>query len=316
MRHRQSDIAKEQQASEGDGLRERIQALMDMNSALLGKDYARSVELCRQAVSLAEELQDDAVTANCHIELARACWKVGDMVEAQHHYDRCRVLNLKMGDHGGLGQAYCGLGIVHGALNDHANAIEFFEKGAQASERAGDDVTLAHNLGNLGMVHRKLNDYTTALRYFARALAIDRALGEAGRQGVANMLTAIAGVMVFQGEYEGAITKLEEALVLHEQTGNPRGMATTYSNIGLTYDKMGQQAHAITYLNRALAMAESIHYKVLVPELHQNLSDLYAAIGDDDEALRHIALRKEFMMEEKRLEVQRQAGRIMDGTAD
>jgi len=296
--------------------RERAVLLLQLNKGLNGTDFSRAVQLCSEALSLAKGVDDDALLAQCHADLARALWKTGEMVKAQSHFEIALMLYAKLKDDAALASVYCSLGIVHGSLDDHANAMEFFEKGVELSERTGDDVMLAHNLGNLGHVHKGLNDCSTALRLYAKALAIDRELGEAGRQGVSNMLTAIAGVLVFQQEFEGAIEKLEESLSILEELGDMRGMATTLSNMGITYHEMGQFANAIAYLNRSLAIAEKVHYRVLIPDLHQNLADLYASIGDDAEALAHLEKRRAFGLEEKRLEVQRQAERIIDRRGD
>ncbi|MCF8256877.1 MAG: tetratricopeptide repeat protein [Flavobacteriales bacterium] len=290
---------------------ERVALLLELKDTLLGTDFKRSARLCREALTLAEALGDEPLLANCHCELARALWKTGDLVEAQTHYASSRALYAALGDDNGLAEVYCGLGIVHGSLDDHAHALEFFELGIAASKRAESDVSLAHNLGNMGHVYKGLGDRTTALRYYAKALAIDRELGNEGRQGVSNMLTAIAGVMVFQGEYEGAIVKLEEALVILEEMGNWRGMATTLSNMGITYFKMSDHAKAISLLDRALELAERIHFRVLLPDLHQNLADVYVAMGDEPKALKHLEHRNGYRIEEKRLHVHRNAGRII-----
>lgn len=285
--------------------RSRSQTLLDLSDALGSTDFLRSLLTCQEAVKLAERTGDKLLLAKALSRLGNVQWKSGDNEGAQDSYARCLVLYDDLEDFKGLARVYCGLGIVHGNLKDSANALEFFEKGVVAAKKAGDEVILAHNLGNIGHIYLEIEDYVTALKYFAKALAIDRELGEEGKQGVSNMLGAIAGVMVFQGEYEGAIERLEEALRIDEEIGNRRGTAVTLLNLGITYRKAERFAESITYFNRALAFAEKIHYGAILPQMHQQIAETYEAIGDSEEALLHMRKFNEFQVVEKRLNIQR-----------
>lgn len=290
---------------------ERFHALLALNKELGNTDYMKSVAICKEAVSIAEALKDAPLMASAHSALGNVLWKTGDNEDAQEHHAASLSLYLVLQDYEGQARAYCGLGIVHGSLNDAANALEFFEKGVAAATKANDDVMLAHNLGNIGHVYANIGDYTTALKHFAKALAIDRELGSDGLQGVSNMLGAIAGVMVFQGEFDSAIEKLEESLRIDEEIGNWRGIAVSLLNLGITYSKAKRFAESIAYLNRALAYAEKIHLGTLLPQLYQQLANTYETIGETDEALRCLRKYNEYDLNEKRLELQRKAQRII-----
>jgi len=289
----------------------RFKALLALNTALGNTDYLKSVGICREAVSIATALGEAPLMASAHNALGNVLWKTGKNEEAQEHYAISLSLYLELKDFEGQARAYCGLGIVHGSINDAANALEFFEKGVTAATKANDDVMLAHNLGNIGHVYSNIGDYATAVKYFAKALAIDRELGAEGRQGVSNMLGAIAGVMVFQGEYDGAIEKLEECLRIDEEIANWRGMAVSLMNMGITYRKADRFAESIAYLNRALAYAEKIHLGSLMPQLYQQLAETNEIIGDTDEAFRCLRKYNEYEVAEKRLHLQRNAGSII-----
>jgi tetratricopeptide (TPR) repeat protein len=290
---------------------ERFHALIELNTVLGNSDYQKSVGICREAVSVATALGDTNLMALARNALGNSLWKTGHNEEAQEHYAISLSLYLELKDYKGLTRVYCGLGIVHGSLNDSANALEFFEKGEMAAIKANDDVMLAHNLGNIGHIHVNVGDHITALKYFAKALSIDRALGAEGMQGVANMLGAIAGVMVFQGEFDGAIEKLEECLRIDEDIANWRGIAVSLMNMGITHRKAGRLAESITYLNRALAYAEKIHLGSLLPQIYQQLAETYEEIGDTNEAYRCLRKYNEYKVAEQRLHLQRKARNIV-----
>jgi len=279
---------------------ERYNALMALNDEVGKRESDRAAAICREAIELAEKLNSDELLAQAHVKLSTALWKLGDLELSQSHAKQGLDLGKKVGDRVVVSDAYCSLGIVHGILENHANALDFFEKGAKVAEEMDNEVLLAHLLGNIGNIYRSMGEYVTALKYFAKALAIDRELGEEGLQGVSNMLEAIAGVMVFQGEYEGAVKKIEEATLIDEKTGNMRGKVVGLHNLGITYHKWGRHAEAITYLTRSLALADSIHFHVQKPETHLHLSKVYEAVGEVEDAIHHLRKYQEFKKEEKR----------------
>jgi tetratricopeptide (TPR) repeat protein len=286
-------------ASETDPL-QRYHALMALNDQIGKGEFLRSSAICLEAVELAERLGNDSLQAAAHVKLSTVLWKLGELEKSQMHAQKGLEISKKTGDKLLVSEAYGSLGIVHGILEDHANALDYFEKAAKVAEEIGNDIIVAHMLGNMGNVYRGMTEYITALKYFAKALAIDRELGEDGLPGVSNMLEAIAGVMVFQGEYEGAVKKIEEAILIDEKTGNLRGKVVALHNLGITYHKWGRHAEAITYLVRSLALADSIHFHVQKPETHLSLSKVYEAVGEVEDAIHHLRKYQEFQKEAKR----------------
>jgi len=290
---------------------ERYDALMALNQLIYSKDFLRSAAICREMISLANSINDTLRLAEAENDLANALWKLGELAESQHHYTIGLELFTELQNDNGLGDSYCGLGIVHGSLSDSANALHFFELAAAAFKRADNLSNYAHNIGNIGHVYFELGDHTTANTYFERAIAISMEQGERGKQGVANMLGAIAGVLVFQNRFEEGIEKLEQAMVIDREIGSSRGVTVNLMNIGLTYFKAGQHANAIAYLNRSLAYAEKTHLGMFTPEIHKNLSEVYYAINDENEALKHLQFYTDFQKAEKRNEAQRKAKEII-----
>jgi len=279
---------------------DRFNLLLELDGHAAKTEFQRSADLCREALQIAMTLSDEALEANALLRLSTALWKVGDVEESRMHALRGLELCERMGDRRGIALACGSLGIAHGILEDYAVALDFFERSARIAEELGAELILAHALGNIGSVHRSLQEYPAALRYLSRSLAIHQQLGDAGMQGVSNMLQAIAGVMVFQGEFDGAVTKLNEALSNDERSGNLRGKVVGLHNLGVTYLKWGRHGDAITHLNSSLALSERTHLLSQKPETHLMLSRAYQAIGETDEAVHHMNLYRQFGKEERR----------------
>jgi tetratricopeptide (TPR) repeat protein len=286
---------------------DRIKVLLELKNQLRGKDFDRGRALSAEAVELACRLEEPVLEADARRHHGTMLWRMGRHSEAQEELTRSlRIAQEQRWDEG-ITHAYCVLGIVHGSLNDSANALVFFENALQALEHWGDEAMEAHVLGNIGQVHFSLGDYPTALRFMAKSLAISRELGQEGLYGVANMLTAIAGVLVEQGEFDKAIAHLEEGIRIDRETDDQRGTAVKLLNIGITNIKAGNINQAIDYLNRSLELGRKIHYRASEHMVHEHLSEAYRSIGELDKAMEHMSRYHELMLDKQRAEVRKKA---------
>jgi tetratricopeptide (TPR) repeat protein len=290
---------------------DRIKVLLELKNQLRGKDFDRGRALSAEAVQLASQEGEPLLEAGARRHLGTMLWRMGRNTEAQDELTKSLRIAQEHSWHEGLAHAYCVLGIVHGSLNDSANALVFFENALQALEHWGDEAMEAHVLGNIGQVHFSLGDYPTALRFMAKSLAISRELGQEGLYGVANMLTAIAGVLVEQGEFDKAIAHLEEGIRIDRETDDQRGTAVKLLNIGITSIKAGNMNQAFDYLNRSLELGKKIHYKATEHMVHEHLAEAYRSIGEHEKALEHMSLYHELMLDKQRAEVRKKADTLL-----
>ncbi len=278
----------------------RFNALLELNKLTSKDDLQRSVSILKDALQTALTLADSELEASARNKLATALWKVGDLEESRRQALKARDICQRRDDMLGVAEAYTALGIVHGILDDHAVALEFFEKSQKLAEKAGHELLAAHALGNMGHIHGCLADQMASLNCFSKALSIFQNAGDDGLLGVANMLKAIAGVQVSRGEFEGAVRKVTEAMSIDERTGNLRGKVVALHNLGVTYMKWGKHGEATGHFHRSLELAERISYLALRPETHLMLSRAYEAMGETRKALHHIEIYNDFGKETRR----------------
>ncbi len=291
--------------------RGRFDALIRLKIALKGTDFIRSKNICLEAMEIASLLQNPLLEATAQRHLANVHWRMGDNLAAQELFVKCLKAFQELRNDEGIAHAYTGLGIVHGTLKDAANALHFFEKALAHAKLVNDEIMLAHIYGNIGNIHRLLEDYISALRYFAKALAMYRELDEDGKHGVSNMLNSIAGVLVYQKEYDNAIKHLEEALRLDEEIDDKRGRAVWLMNLGITYFKAGNNEKALEYLHRSLEHDSSRNAGAYLYMAHEQLSLVYMAMGDTRKSMEHMELYNNFHVEENRMELNRNARKII-----
>ncbi|XP_052249902.1 tonsoku-like protein isoform X2 [Dreissena polymorpha] len=197
---------------------------------------------------------------------------------------------------------YCTLvATLYEKYGQYEEALDEYERALQLSEGLGKqkDIALACRL--LGECHCKRGDLDTALRLHQRYL--DLAIDEGDKVEQQRALTTIGNT--YRSRHEAATSKQKlvelekaksaftESLQLCEELkGSIK--AAEYSdmkgrllyNIGLVFTDLGDVESGISYLNKALAILQSVSLLDVLFLCQRNLSDLYAASGRLPEALK------------------------------
>lgn len=280
---------------------QRVRALLELSSRFALNDLMRSWMLAREAERDADVLGERKWIAKANTQAGNALWKLGDYLNAQKHFIKAVAHYIVLKDHDGLGNAYCGLGIVHGELRDYPNSLEYFKKGMHESDLAGNKVRSATNLGNIASVYLQLEEYDKALEYFEKGLALKEEQGD--MYGVSNMLGGIAGVKVYQGKFDEGAEHLKRQLELCKGNENNFGIATTLMNFGILYHKKNDYRKALDYLEQALLHAESTKIRSIKGKIHKNFGEVYTDMGKSDEALEHYKVYFQLEKETRKKEV-------------
>ncbi|CAF1504522.1 unnamed protein product [Adineta steineri] len=111
----------------------------------------------------------------------------------------------------------------------------------------------------------------------------------ANESDMANIYHQLGGIKHNQGEDQEALTSLEKALTIRQQSlpSNHPDVGDSYNKIGTVYDSMGNFAKALSYYEKALAIRQqslpSNH-----PDLggsYNNIGSVYDSMGDHPKAL-------------------------------
>lgn len=278
----------------------RVHALLELSHRVALKDLLRSWLLAREAERDAQELGETALLAQANVYSGNALWKLGDYMNAQKHFIKAIGYYQSINDRDGLGNAFCGLGIVHGSLKDYQQALDYFERALTESEAAGNQKRMANCIGNIGSVHHYLENYDKAEAFFHKALEIHAELND--QNGIANMLNGLAGVKVYQSKFDEAIQFLDRFMVLVNAVENHHGIATGIMNYGILHYKKADYRQAISFLEKAMHHANSFKVRSVKLDIHKNLADVYTDMGKAEKALEHykhyFAIEKEIKAKE------------------
>ncbi len=116
--------------------------------------HNRSVDACRQALTLYEQAGDTNGQAKALDNLAIAYEHLGQSVRAIGIYRRSVALHRQAGDKHGQADALDNLGLTYDALHQYAKAIGFHRQALLLFQQAGDKDGAAEARGNLDLARK------------------------------------------------------------------------------------------------------------------------------------------------------------------
>jgi tetratricopeptide (TPR) repeat protein len=206
----------------------------------------------RTALAAARQLGDGEAQAYSHLGLGHTCIEVGDFPAADENLARALAAFREAGHHVGEAYATCAVGTLHGAQDQHSEAI-------------------------------------TATQY---ALSLAGAFPAEPGMEFARLtaLNNIAWQYACAGKLDEALPAAATALGLFRQAGDPELTACALDTLGLIQHRLGNHTDAIASLREALDLFTSLNSLNNSAQAAENLADAYQALGDPANAgaaLRH-----------------------------
>jgi tetratricopeptide (TPR) repeat protein len=189
------------------------------------------------------------------------------------------------------------------ARGSQVTAREILDRGAGEIARAldADPEVRARLTHTMGQVYKQLGLYDRAAALLGEAVAAREALGDSGREAVAESLTALGDVERYRGRLDEAARLLERALAIRKAALGPDhpAVAETLNNLSLVVQEQGDLARAETLQREALRIRQAAlgrRHEAAANSL-ANLGRLLAARGRYGEAVaaleEAVAIRRE-----------------------
>jgi CHAT domain-containing protein len=154
---------------------------------------------------------------------------------------------------------------VYDAVGDYKKALEHFGRALALHRDIGERRGEANSLGDSGAVYQKLGEYQKASDYHDKALSIRRAIGD--RSGEVFSLKNLGLASLALGDSEKALAFYSQALTLSRATEVPFNAAQALLGIASVERNRGNLLVALTKIQAALEIIESLRTKVSSQEL-------------------------------------------------
>ncbi|MES2286391.1 MAG: tetratricopeptide repeat protein [Bacteroidota bacterium] len=156
------------------------------------------------------------------------------------------------------------------------------------------DTSKVNHLNKLSREYKNIGEYDSSLKYGNKALALASSLRIGNKigwaKGIAQSYTNIGIIYRNNGNYNEALKKHFAALKINENIGDKKAIALSYSNIGFIYWNQGHISEALKNSSTSLKMYKDIGDKRGISSSLINLGLIYYFQGNYPEALRNYLL--------------------------
>ena len=126
--------------------------------------------------------------------------------------------------------------------------------------------------------YRRVSDNTKAIACGRKLLTIHRECGDTVREG--NLSLALAHMYQSQSMYAEAKELYETAITILQKTGNRRGEAIAFTNLGTVFISLAEYAKAKKYHEKALAISMEIGDREGEGACNGNLGSVFHSLGE------------------------------------
>jgi adenylate cyclase len=242
------------------------------------------------AFHLGELKYEYALEKGLELQRARALmvmgvakYNQGAYTEAVEFYYRSLEISEKIGNEHEATRALNNIGNIYVVQAQFDRAIQYLTRTLRMHERLGNQLGMASTLNNIGVIYLDQGDNEQALDAFSQCLAILETLEHTS--GMASMLTNLAIVYENMGDLESALENQFESLRLEEKVGDRRAMALTLGNIGHLYRSKAMYDSATVYFEMGLSMAEEIGDQVETSAALTNLARVNADLNQHQRSI-------------------------------
>ncbi len=232
-----------------------------------------------EAMRLSQAATDLMSGAKSKASLANRVEKRGEALALWH----------RLGERGHEAAALYQRGTARFELGKYGEAAEDLHRAAALWGELGADVNQANALNESGRADGKADRREEAKEHYEQALVL---LAEPAADPLlkARVLNNLGYVLLDLGEPRSAITRLEEALALAQQSrqrGAAEAQVSILNNLGGAYTDLAESHEALAYYQKCLDLAPGQISPQSRAAVLNNIGRLYDSLGDGEKAIRY-----------------------------
>lgn len=147
--------------------------------------------------------------------------------------------------------------MAYGKQGKNQEALRAYEQSLAIAEELKDGERQVTALANIANVHRLSKAHRQAIQFYKRAIALDQEIG--GSQVfkltflLAESYENLASDSIAQGDYQQALTSLQQAQTLVAEFGEAASESASLLNLlGISYRNLGHYQQALEVFQQAL----------------------------------------------------------------
>ena len=269
-----------------------VDLLVLQGRLLLANDARAALEVLTRAHDMSTRIHG-APQIHTRLRLADALAALGDTTKAIELIRWCEQQYEIAGNVDGRSTVLRRLCSVMLNAGHHAPVIEYATEAIRISEDRPYARVEAYKF--LAMALTKAKSYMEAFEVARQAL--DQSKNVSTKHTRADCLGILGDIYLAINDLPQALSTYAEALEVYTKLGFDNGVVMCLKSIGETYTRSGDAKEAITVMNNALDIANTINNSALINAIVDALSAVHAEIGETSEAERVALLRREITLD-------------------
>ena len=241
-------------------------------------EFEQAREWHEKALAIRESEGDDEEMAKGLHQIGLAYEGSSRLDAAFDHYLRAQMMYEQLDDKGSAASVYHRLGLIAQAHFNYPDAIGWYERAVNNYEEIGDEVGGAADNFQLGALALKLEEYQMAEESLNKALAAYRKLNDRTGESHTSHHLGIAAHVQRRGKE--AQEWYEWALQGFLELDDPISAASSWGQLGLLADQIGEHAAAVWYVAHTYEIARE-HGLALEERAALHLARLRSLMGDE-----------------------------------
>ena len=250
---------------------------------------SNAIEILSATTELMEKRYNDGkILLSLYLPLGAAFEEVGLWSTAMDNYHKALTIAQANNYRGDLARIYNNIGVAYYKIDLDA-AIEYFNKSLEINKVTGNKRELYLNYNNLAAIHVEQGKYDEALDYALMAIhMIDK---EENADMYYFMQCNIGSLYIQAGNYNMAITNLENTRKYFSQHNRPNEQTTTNILLAEAYKEAGNMAKCnelITHIEKNLV--DRINNADLEAEVRTTLANIFEERGEYKKAYHNLQI--------------------------
>lgn len=229
--------------------RERVIELIDSSGSLRNTSYVKTIEVCQQAIKLAEELKDPNLLSKSYKTQGINYYYSGNTDSSLCYYNKAisqfEILNSKED----IGKILGNIGLLYLHQGKYDRALEYYLENLSIYQELSYKKGLGSVYNNLGNLYQLTEDLVNAEKYYNLALSNFKEFENT--QQIANAYCNLGAIYEKRKEYDKSLDYYQKSLAENSKTGHKPLESKIIFNIGYLYHSQGKLDSAFNYVIRS-----------------------------------------------------------------
>jgi serine phosphatase RsbU (regulator of sigma subunit) len=260
----------------------KINAFLRISNRLKSTNFDESYKYAKQALTIAEKINNKHYLAKVNRHLGRLCIDEGNEGAAANYFFYALELDKQLNNSYSLAMDYNAVGDIYKSQKRFDDALNSYSEALKINRQLDSHRQMAISYNNIGIIYATTKKYKQALLCYDSTLLISEKYNSKRR--IASTYLNKSRVYKEMGNIDKAIELSQKAIEINLNTRNPNRLLECYNELADSYLKNTQYEDASIVLEKASEYEKKVIEKDLIKAFYDNYTVFYKATGNLEKA--------------------------------